>query len=401
LLFVGLEALDTPRDLLPATVKRRSVAETTDIASRRLGRRSGPLLLFVRKEVRLYGLAFAVAGLYAIGWIALWLARASTYLAGTSFELLASMYGLFITLLVGAISVSEERALGTADMQVLQPWPFWKLCLAKLATGSLIALALALAVPTGFEAALPLIGGSGWTVGPTWDYFRFHLPTVLSNPGGTLLLTTLLSCYLSTMCVGGLRALLVALPSSFAMTSLYAGTLVGLARLEDAVTTHLYGPGLPCVPGGSIERCQRPWWAGRPTVDFKTDFGPPYTYSRWMTTIAFIGFVALILFLYQRNFRSGERGATMAKKQLPWVAVYVALAAVLLVAARPYYECGCSPTNVSGLNICDILPSEACDVAACSFPRNHRSSGRRLGRVCGSADRRACEAASAPDGGGQ
>jgi hypothetical protein len=48
-----------------------------------------------------------------------------------------------------------------------------------------------------------------------------------------------------------------------------------------------------------------------------------------MTTIAFIGFVGLILFLYQRNFRSGERGAAMAKKQLPWVAVYVALAAVL------------------------------------------------------------------------
>ena len=49
-----------------------------------------------------------------------------------------------------------------------------------------------------------------------------------------------------------------------------------------------------------------------------------------MTTIAFIGFVALILFLYQRNFRSGERGAAMAKKQIPWVAVYVALAAVLI-----------------------------------------------------------------------
>ena len=242
-LFVGLEALDAPRDLLPSAVRRRAPASTADATSRQTHvRRRSSLLLFMRKEVRLYGLAFAVAGLYAIGWIALWLARADTYLAGTSFELLASMYGLFIALLVGSISVSEERALGTADMQLLHPWPFWKLCLAKLATGSLIALALALAVPTGFEAALPLIGGSRWTVGPTWDYFRFHLPTLLSNPGGTLLLTTLLSCYLSTMCVGGLRALLVALPSSFALTSLYAGTLVGLARLENAVTTHLYGP---------------------------------------------------------------------------------------------------------------------------------------------------------------
>jgi ABC-type transport system involved in multi-copper enzyme maturation permease subunit len=330
-LFVGLEALDSPRNLLPSTLKRRPVGGATDLASQRRGSRPhGPLLLFVRKEARLHGLAFAVAGLYAISWIALWLARADTYLADDSFELLASMYGLFIALLIGAISVAEERALGTADMQTLLPWPYWKLCLVKLAAVSLIALVLAMAVPTGFEAALPLIGGSAWTVGPTWDYFRFYLPSLLSNAGGTILLTTLFSCYVSSMCVGGLRALFVALPSSFVLASLHAGVLVGLGRLENAVTTHLYGPGLPCVPGGSIERCQRPWWAGRPTVDFNTDFGPPYTYSRWMTTIALIGFVALILFLYQRNFRSGEHGASMAKKQLPWVAVYVALAAVLI-----------------------------------------------------------------------
>ena len=331
LLLVGLEALDTPRDLLPSAVTRQPRATAAAVTSRHPGaRRRSSLLLFVQKEVRLHGLAIALAGLYAIGWTALWLARADTYLAGDSFELLASMFGLFIALLVGAISMAEERAMGTADTQFLQPWPFWKLCLVKLATVSLIALVVGLAVPAGLEAVLPLIGRSGWTLGPTWDYFRFYLPSLLSGAAATLLLTTLFSCYVSSLCVGGLRALLVVLPSSFTLASLYAGVLVGLARLEDAVTRHLYGPGQPCVPGGSIERCQRPWWAGLPTVDLKTDFGPPYTYSRWMTTIAFIGFVTLILFLYQRNFRSGERGITIAKKQLPWVAGYVVLAAVLI-----------------------------------------------------------------------
>ena len=331
LLFVSLEALDTPRDLFPARAKQQPLAETARVTpARRHSHQRRPLLLFVQKEVRLYGLVFALAGLYAIGWSALWLAQADTYLADDSFELLATMYGLFVVLLVGAISIAEERAMGTADTQFLQPWPFWKLCLVKLATVSVIALVLGLAVPSGLETVLPLIGGSWWTLGPTWDYFRFYLPSPLSNAGVTLLLTTFFSGYVSSLCVGGLRALLVVLPSSFTLASLYAGVLVGLARLEDAVTTRLYGPGPPCVPGGSIETCQRPWWAGRTTVDFKTDFIPPYTYSRWMTTIAFIGFVALILFLYQRNFRSGERGAAMAKKQLPWVAVYVALAAVLI-----------------------------------------------------------------------
>jgi len=123
LLFVGLEALDTPRDLLPSAVKRRPRAWAAGVTSWQTGAgRRSPLLLFVQKEVRLYGLGFALAGLYAIGWSALWLAQADTYLADDSFELFASMYGLFIVLLVGAISIAEERAMGTADTQFLQPW---------------------------------------------------------------------------------------------------------------------------------------------------------------------------------------------------------------------------------------------------------------------------------------
>jgi hypothetical protein len=331
LLFVGLEALDTPRDLLPPALKRRPRATTAVVTPQQTGaRRRGPLLLFVQKEVRLYGLAFAVAALYAVGWIALWLARAETYLADDSFKLFATVFGLFIALLVGAISMAEERALGTGDMQILQPWPFSRLCLVKFATVGLTALVLGLAVPTGLEAVLPLIGGTGWTVGPTWDSFRVYLPTLLSNAGATLLLITLCSSYVSTMCVGGLRALLVAMPSTFTLASLYTGVLVALARLEDTVMAGRYGAPRPCRPGISLDVCQRPWWDGLSTVNFATDFRPPYTYTRWMTTIALIGFVALILFLCQRNFKSGERGTTMAKKQLPWVAAYVALASVLI-----------------------------------------------------------------------
>lgn len=314
-LFVGLEALDTPRDLLPAAVKRWPRAGTADVRSLQTGaQRRGPLLLFVQKEVRLYGLAFAVAALYAIGWIALWLARADTYLADDSFELYAAMYGLFIALLVGAISMAEERALGTADMQMLQPWPFWKLGLLKLATLSLITLVLGLVVPIGFEAVLPLIGGSWWTVGPTWDYFRFYLPSLLSSAGATLLFTAFVSCYVSTLCVGGLRALLLAMPLSFSLASLYVNLLNAMSALERMVS----GP-----------QNRRPWWMGLPTAT-SDDFRTAFLISRRVGSIAFIGFVALILFLCLRNSRSGERGTSMAKKQLPWVAVYVALAAVLV-----------------------------------------------------------------------
>ena len=317
-LFVGLEALDTPRELLPSARRSRPVAEASAITSQpRRSRHRGPLLLFVRKEVRLYGLAFALAALYAIGWVALWLGGTDKVIAGDSFEFLAGMYGLFIALLVGAISVAEERALGTADTQILQPWPFWKLCLTKLATIGVMALVLGLAVPAGLEAVLPLISDSS-PVGPTWDYFRFFLPSFLSGTMATILVTALFSCYVSTLCVGGLRALLVAMPLSFSLVSLYGYLFMAMERLQHKVITNLYG-----LPQG------RPWWFGLPTMT-TDDFRTTYLYTRWAAAIAFVGFAALLLVLCLRNFRSGERGMSMARKQLPWVTVYVALSAVLI-----------------------------------------------------------------------
>ena len=316
-LFFGLEALDTPRDLVPATVERLPRARTAAVTSHGTrGGRRGPLLLLVRKEVRLYGLAFALPALYAAGWIAMWLAGTGAYFAGDSIDALAGMYGLFIALLVGAISVAEERALGTDSMRILQPWPFWKLSLVKLATVGVMTLLLGLAVPTALEAALPIIGNSG-AVGPTWTFFRFYLPSPLSGSAAAILLTALVSSYVSTLCVGGLRALFVALPLSFSLSSLYVNVLFASERLYRTVVASLYG------------RSDRPWWYGLPTAT-NGDYRTVYLYSQWVATLAFIGFVALMLFLYVRNSRSGERGTNLAKTQLPWVAVYVAFAAVLV-----------------------------------------------------------------------
>ncbi len=68
------------------------------------------------------------------------------------------------------------------------------------------------------------------------------------------------------------------------------------------------------------------------------DFGLSFQYSRWMATLAFLGFVVLLLFLFLRNFRSGERGTLMARKQLPWVAVYAVLSMVLLRGGQGVLE---------------------------------------------------------------
>jgi hypothetical protein len=162
----------------------------------------------------------------------------------------------------------------------------------------------------------PLISDSS-SVGPTWVYFRFFLPNMLSGTVTTILLTTLFSCYVSTLCVGGLRALLVALPLSFSLASLYVYLFSSLDRLLRMLFVEWYGPpGLVAL------------WK-LPTAS-TTDFRMAYLYTRWAAVMAFVGFAALILFLCLRNFRSGERGTSMARKQLPWVALWVALAAVFL-----------------------------------------------------------------------
>lgn len=317
-LFVGLEALDAPRDLLPSILKRRSVAGTTDVTSHRTGsRRRAPLLLFVKKEVRLYGVAFALAALYVLGWMGLWLAGAAAYLADDTFQGLAALYGLFIAALLGAMSVAEERALGTADAQSLQPWASWKLCLAKLSTVGLMSLLLGLAVPVALEAVVPLIESSR-EIGPALGFFRFVLPNPLNSAAATILLTALFSSYVSSLCVGGLRALLASLPLSFSLASLCLYLFYHLDWLQRTLLARQWGP-----------KWEQTWWRLQ-IANNGADYRMAFLYSRWMATIAFVGLVMLLLFFFARNFKSGERGTSVVTKQLPLLAVYLALAAVLI-----------------------------------------------------------------------
>ena len=313
-LFVGLEALDTPRNLLPSAVKRRPPTEQAYATSHTNGptqrrptallraERSAPLRTGVRPRGSVCDRMDCVV------------ARTGRHLpGGHSFGLFAAMYGLFITLMVGAMSIAEERAMGTADTQLLQPWPFWKQWLGKLATVGLISLLAGLAVPRILQFVFPLIDSSR-PVGPDMGDLRFILPSPLTGGVATILLAVLFSSYVSTMCVGGLRALLVALPSSFTLASLCASMFYAVYRLEHTLR----------VKSGLREL----WWNGLPTAT-PDDFRRSFLYSQWVSGIAFLGFVALTLILYQRNFKSGERGTTMAKKQLPWLVAYVALAVVL------------------------------------------------------------------------
>ena len=153
--------------------------------------------MLVRKEVRFYLLPFAVTFLYALGWVAMRLSRTDMHIAGQSFEALSQLYGLFIAVLVGAVS-SEERALGTAEWQILQPYAFWKQWLVKATTVTVLALMLGLAVPILLEAVFPLIRDSGsWVRFLSYGFSRG--PLALRGPLAIVSIA-LVSFYVSTLC---------------------------------------------------------------------------------------------------------------------------------------------------------------------------------------------------------
>lgn len=328
-LFGSLEAFDAPRDLTPASTRpasaRASISTTRGRAWFGLGR--SPFAQLVHKEVQLQGLAFAVAGLYALAWLALNLAGTEQYLAGQSFAELSQMYGMFIALMVGALSTAEERSLGTSQWQILLPMAFWKQWLVKLLTIGLIALLLGLAVPVALEAALPLIVDSG-RVGPRLPLYLW-LPFFGASGGPALaiLLVTLFCAYASTLCVGGLRGLLVALALTFGVASVHFNLLCTMFNLR--LATHSYSPGSFRVRF----RWDESWVTGNFAVVRTAD-----RIFDWISAITFVGFVLGILYLAFRNSRSAEHGASMAKRQIPWIAAYAALAAVLLGGGRPVLE---------------------------------------------------------------
>jgi hypothetical protein len=328
-LFVGLEALDVPRELthpamMPARVDSGAVRLQTRVQPRgAVGRR--PLALLLQKEIRLHALAFAVAVLYALGWFVLWLTRADSYIAGQSFMAITGLYGVFIAILVGATASAEERGFGTAEWHILQPYAFWKQWLAKLFTLGALALVLGLVVPILLETVFPLIRDSG-AVGP-----RVYLPFLaglVSRPPAAMLMVALVGFYGSTLSVGALRALLTTLPLASVLLGLYSSLAFATYRFEIMVLQGLYG----------APRRGQPWWWKNLATASWDDVIRAYRVSQWMSAAIIAAFVVLLLRLAFHNSRSAERGMTMARRQVPWIVAYVATAAIMARGAPALLE---------------------------------------------------------------
>jgi ABC-type transport system involved in multi-copper enzyme maturation permease subunit len=184
--------------------KALDLAPRTVTTSRVLVRRN-PTWLLVKKELRLQQLAFAVAAIYVVAFVAIAVAGPG---AIPKTMVVSQFYAPLLTLLIGATASAEERHLRTLDAQLLLPMELWRQWLIKVAVVLVLTVLLALVLPGVLMLTF------------TTQQFGLSLIQTLFFPRAILMLLlalSALSLYVSTLCSNGLWALMVSVPSGFAL----------------------------------------------------------------------------------------------------------------------------------------------------------------------------------------
>ena len=184
-LFMRLEAVGgaTPGiDLARWWLKRDAPIPAHPLQSTR----PHPLWLLTLKELRLQRLTIVVALLFAVGWAAaaLWRHEGNDH----DREVLGAVALIYYTLLavvIGSLASAEERQLGTHEWQTLLPIAGWQQWMVKLGTTLGLALLVSVVMPT-------LMADLSWR-------YPAH--------AGVVLLLTIGSLYVSSLCRSGLQAL--------------------------------------------------------------------------------------------------------------------------------------------------------------------------------------------------
>jgi hypothetical protein len=144
----------------------------------------------VAKELRLQQLSFATVAASMVLWA---VSLGSVRDPAAVFNVLALIFVLLLTILIGALASAEERQLGTLDGQLLLPVAAWRQWVVKLAV--IFGLALASA------AAVPLVSGVyGGDLGDAWVPLSF---AVVSLTAGSL--------YVSSLCRNTMTAVVISL----------------------------------------------------------------------------------------------------------------------------------------------------------------------------------------------
>jgi hypothetical protein len=242
-------------------------------------RRAGWLLL--RKELRIQQLAFAIAAVYVAWYVILVLTGHRVRLDDVVF-ILTTLYAALTAIVIGSLASAEERQMRTLDANLLLPISAARQWQIKAGTALVLTLLLAFALPVATLALLPLEPAAG---------VRVNHPLLAIKTNLALLSLTALSLYVSSLCASGLWALVLSIPSAFAV-------VLFLIKLGDAVEAVLY----------SLD--------GRPNWRVMEGAG----------AILVFAVIAVVLRLASANHRSADHGRGR-------IAAQVAIAAAAMTAA--------------------------------------------------------------------
>ena len=245
------------------------------------------------KEMRLQQLTFVVTALCASGWgVMLYFDHFATSTGGDLATVVTVLSGLSVAVMAGALSIAEERQLGTLEWQVLVPAPMVMQWMLKTAVAIAIALGVGIVLPTVVGYFLPSLDPVGLST------------RGLAIFGCALIALTITALYVSSLCTGGLRAVILTLPA-------IAGAVVFVRVLGEIGRLLTFSPAPRVAPRGHV-----PLAAG-PEV------------ALGAVLLGVLGILVLLLRLSFLNYRTRDHEPARVWKQVALIAGAITLALLL------------------------------------------------------------------------
>ena len=201
--FTGLEAIDgrgAEVALLPT-----ARAASADLSMRR----SHPIWLLVKKELRLQQMTMVLAVIFVAIYVSLVLFSRDRNTVDNALTLVTVLYTAVMGVMIGALAGGEERQLGVHDSQLLLPMSSRHQWIVKAGASLGLGVVLTILLPLILVAVLPPEG-----------LHSFGRRGLISGSSITLLASLVtLGLYVSVVAGSGVRGLIAAVPVG--MTILY------------------------------------------------------------------------------------------------------------------------------------------------------------------------------------
>ena len=243
--------------------------------------RREPTWLLIGKELRLQQLAFAIAAIYVVTFVAVVIQTRAYFYSSEAAFMVSMLYAGLLALVIGSMATAEERNLGTIDAQLLLPMRASRQWVIKVSVALGLTLVLGILLPAALGAALQ----------PERAAWGRNLPTVAGITVMALMALTTLSLYVSTLCSSGVWALVMSVPAAFAVGALVL-QLAGILR-------------------GALDSFVRP---------------PAWAAVNWTSALVTVAVIVVVQRLALANYRSADRSRSR-------IAAHVGIAATAAVAA--------------------------------------------------------------------